>query len=77
MVVLAGSNGEKTKLVAGVSRAVTDRVHAGKLINELVSLAGGRGGGRPDMAEGGIPEDSIDACLAQVVAKVRDRLGGS
>ncbi len=77
VVVLAGSNGEKTKLVAGVSRAVTDRVHAGKLINELVSLAGGRGGGRPDMAEGGIPEDSIDACLAQVAAKVRDHLGGS
>jgi alanyl-tRNA synthetase len=75
VVVLAGSNGEKTKLIAGVSRDLTDRVHAGKLISELVHLAGGRGGGRPDMAEGGIPEDGIDTCLAQVVAKVKHRLG--
>jgi alanyl-tRNA synthetase len=77
VVVLAGSNGEKTKLVAGVSRDLTNRVHAGKLISELVSLAGGRGGGRPDMAEGGIPEDGIETCLAQVVAKVKARLGDS
>ena len=72
VVVLAGSNGKKTKLVAGVSRSLTNRIHAGKLINELVSVTGGRGGGRPDMAEGGIPEDRIDACLALVIDKVRE-----
>jgi alanyl-tRNA synthetase len=76
VVVLGSGNGEKSKLVAGVSRGVIDRVHAGKLINTLAGLAGGRGGGRPDMAEGGIPEDKIDFCLDQVTKIVRSLIEG-
>ena len=71
VVVLAGTTDDKAKLVVGVSSNVTARVHAGKLINDLVGLAGGRGGGRADMAEGGIPADSVEACLGEVVNKVR------
>ncbi len=77
VVVLGSRNGDKSKLIAGVSRGATARVHAGKLINDLVSLAGGRGGGRPDMAEGGVPEDKIESCLARVADKVRAHIGGS
>jgi alanyl-tRNA synthetase len=77
VVVLGSRNGDKSKLIAGVSRGVTAKVHAGKLINDLVSLAGGRGGGRPDMAEGGVPEDQIESCLARVADKVRAHISGS
>jgi len=77
VVVLGSRNGDKSKLIAGVSRGATARVHAGKLINDLVSLAGGRGGGRPDMAEGGVPEDKIESCLSRVADKVRAHISGS
>ena len=74
VIVVASTSEGKAKLFAGVSRSVTDKIHAGKLINELVQLAGGRGGGRPDMAEGGIPADAVDRCLSEVTKKVRDYL---
>ncbi len=77
VVVLGSRNGDKSKLIAGVSRGATAKVHAGKLINDLVSLAGGRGGGRPDMAEGGVPEDQIESCLARVTDKVKAHISGS
>ena len=76
VIVLGSGNGDKSRLVAGVSRGVTDRVHAGKLINTVVSMAGGRGGGRPDMAEGGIPEDKVDFCLQQAIDTIRSQIGG-
>jgi alanyl-tRNA synthetase len=77
VVVLGSGNGEKSKLIAGVSGGIKGRIHAGNLIRELVAFAGGRGGGRPDMAEGGIPEDKVDLCLARVADGVRDQLKGA
>ena len=44
------------------------------MIDDLVSAAGGRGGGRPDMAEGGIPPSAVDQCLNEVPRKVKSYL---
>jgi alanyl-tRNA synthetase len=52
-IVLAAVDGEKVALVAGVSKSLTDRLHAGQLLNHVASKVGGKGGGRPDMAQGG------------------------
>jgi alanyl-tRNA synthetase len=46
-------DGEKVALIAGVTKDLTAKVHAGKLIQTLAQKVGGKGGGRPDLAEGG------------------------
>ena len=56
MVVLGGSHKGKAALLVMVSKDLTDRVHAGKIVGELAKLIGGRGGGRPDMAQAGGPD---------------------
>ncbi|MEX0603068.1 alanine--tRNA ligase [Marinobacter sp.] len=53
VVVLASVEDGKITLVAGVSKSVTGRVKAGDLMKHLTSLVDGKGGGRPDMAQGG------------------------
>ncbi len=57
----------KVNLVAAVTKDLTKRVQAGKLVQEVAAAVGGRGGGRPDLAQGGGPEpDKLDAALARV-----------
>ncbi|MYJ02839.1 MAG: hypothetical protein F4061_00530, partial [Acidobacteria bacterium] len=46
-------NDGKAALTVAITRDLTDRVHAGKLINALAPIVGGRGGGRPDFAQAG------------------------
>lgn len=53
VVVLASVNGDKVSLIAGVTKDLTDSVHAGKLVNYVAEQVGGKGGGRPDMARAG------------------------
>ncbi len=53
VVVLGMPDGEKVALIAGVTKDLTSKVHAGKLIQALAKLVGGSGGGRPDLAEAG------------------------
>ncbi|MDN6318215.1 MAG: alanine--tRNA ligase [Marinobacter sp.] len=53
VVVLASVEAGKVTLVAGVSKSVTGRIKAGDLMKHLASLVDGKGGGRPDMAQGG------------------------
>jgi len=53
VVVLGQRQDGKVALIAGVTKDLTARVHAGKLIQTLAQKVGGRGGGRPDLAEGG------------------------
>ena len=67
-VVCLGSAVEgKVALVAAVTRDLTKRFPAGKLIQEVAQLAGGRGGGRPDLAQAGAPDASkLDAALGAV-----------
>ena len=67
-IVLAAVNGEKISLVAGVSKDATDRVKAGDLVNSVASQVGGKGGGRPDMAQaGGDQPENLPAALKSVV----------
>ncbi|MBW2732038.1 MAG: alanine--tRNA ligase, partial [Deltaproteobacteria bacterium] len=58
VVVLAGEHGDKATLMVMVSKDLTDRVHAGKLVKKLAEVVGGRGGGRADMAQAGGPDVS-------------------
>ena len=76
LVVLGSVDGEKVSLVAGVSKDLTDRVQAGPLINFVAGQVGGKGGGRPDMAQAGGNEPSnLEPALASVEGWVRERLG--
>jgi len=77
VVVLGTATGEgKVSLVAGVTRAETDRFKAGDLVGHVATQVDGKGGGRPDMAmAGGQSPDKLDAALASVEAWVRERVG--
>ena len=52
-ILLAAVEGDKISLVAGVSKDATDRIRAGDIMKEFAGRHGGKGGGRPDMAQGG------------------------
>ena len=78
LVVLGSVDGEKVSLVAGVSRDLTDRLQAGPLVNFVAAQVGGKGGGRPDMAQaGGNDPSKLDPALDSVAAWVRERIGAS
>ena len=71
VVVLAGSDRGAVSLVAAVSPDLTSRIQAGKLIQHIAPLVGGKGGGRPDNARGGGREPSkIEDALAQARALI-------
>ncbi|MBA4502774.1 alanine--tRNA ligase [Marinobacterium marinum] len=53
IVVLMTAQGEKVSVIAGVTKDLTGQVKAGDLVRELAARLGGKGGGRPDMAQGG------------------------
>jgi len=77
VVVLATVDGGKVRLVAGVTRDLTDRLQAGELVNFVANRVGGRGGGRPDMAQaGGEDPAALPEALASVRAWVAERLQG-
>ncbi len=65
----------KVSLIAGVSKDVTDRVKAGELIGMVAQQVGGKGGGRPDMAQaGGTDAAALPAALASVKGWVSAKL---
>lgn len=67
VVVLAVVNGDKVSLVAGVTKNLTDKYQAGKILNHVALQVGGKGGGRPDMAQGGGTQpENIELALASV-----------
>lgn len=67
IIVLATVVEGKVSLIAGVSKDVTDRVKAGELIGMVAQQVGGKGGGRPDMAQaGGTDAAALPAALASV-----------
>ena len=74
-VVLAAVDGGKVRLVAGVTSDLTDRVKAGELVNAVARQVGGKGGGRPDMAQaGGSEPDGLPAAMKSVPDWVRQQL---
>jgi alanyl-tRNA synthetase len=76
VVVLAGASDGKAALVAGVSGAATGRVKAGELLAHVAAQVNGKGGGRPDMAQGGGEDNAaLPVALAGVRNWVAARLG--
>jgi alanyl-tRNA synthetase len=75
-VIVLGAVAEgKVTLIAGVTADLTTRVKAGELVNFVAAQVGGKGGGRPDMAQaGGTEPAQLPAALAAVTAWVADRL---
>ncbi|MGI4830515.1 MAG: alanine--tRNA ligase [Janthinobacterium lividum] len=77
VVVLGAATPEgKVSLIAGVTRDLTGRVQAGKVVGQIAARVGGKGGGRPDLAEaGGNDAGALDAALAATPGVVGDLLG--
>ena len=69
VVVLGRKDDGKVSIIVRVSNDLTDKIKAGNVIKEIVPIVGGRGGGKPDMAEGGgtMPEKLIEAIDASYV----------
>jgi alanyl-tRNA synthetase len=75
IIVLGTVSEGKVGLIVGVTKDLTDRFHAGDLVNHIASQVGGKGGGRPDMARaGGSDPDSLPAALASVEQFARNLL---
>ncbi|MCW9031422.1 MAG: alanine--tRNA ligase, partial [Gammaproteobacteria bacterium] len=71
-IVLAAVNGEKVSLVAGVSKDAISKIKAGDLVNSVAIQIGGKGGGRPDMAQaGGDQPENLPAALKGVADWVK------
>ena len=76
VILLAEVNGEKVQLVAGVTKDYTDKFHAGQLVNHVASQIGGKGGGRPDMAQaGGDDPTALVKALGTVETWLRQQVG--
>jgi alanyl-tRNA synthetase len=76
-IVLASSEAGKVTLIAGVTSDLTAKVKAGELVNFVAQQVGGKGGGRPDMAQaGGTEPAKLPEALQSVSGWVRERVGG-
>jgi alanyl-tRNA synthetase len=76
VVVLGAANEGKVTLIVGVTKDLTGRVQAGKIVAALAPLVGGKGGGRPDLAEaGGADAGALDGALAKAAEVVGGMLG--
>lgn len=76
VAVLGGVIKGKVALLAIVSKDLTGKIKAGEIVNRVASLVGGKGGGRPDMAQaGGTMTDKLPEAVAQVEAIVEELLG--
>ncbi len=75
VVVLASVEEEKVVLIAGVTKELSKQLPAGELVKEISSLVGGKGGGRPDMAQGGGPNvHELEKSLEKVQKWVEGKL---
>ncbi len=75
VVALGTTYDNKVALIVGVTKDLTPKVHAGKIIGPLAKRVGGSGGGRPDMAEGGGENPSaLDQALSEVYSAVQQML---
>ncbi|MCS6126587.1 alanine--tRNA ligase [Shewanella baltica] len=75
IIVLGTTQEGKVNLIAGVSNDLIGKVKAGELVAMVAAQVGGKGGGRPDMAQaGGSQPENLDAALAQVLPWITERL---
>jgi alanyl-tRNA synthetase len=76
IVVLGSTAGAKVMLIAVVTKDLTDRYHAGNIVTQVAAVVGGRGGGRPDMAQaGGNQPQKLDQALEKAY-EVVGQIGG-
>jgi alanyl-tRNA synthetase len=76
VVLGAASEDGKVSLICGVTKDLTGKVHAGKVVGALAALVGGKGGGRPDLAEaGGSDAGALDGALAKAAEVVGGSIG--
>ena len=75
-VVLSSLTEDKITFVAMAAKSALDKgIHAGKIIKEITAVAGGSGGGKPDMAQGGGKDASkIDEALSKAEAIIKEQL---
>jgi alanyl-tRNA synthetase len=74
VILLAAVSDGKVSLIAGVTADATAKVKAGELVNFVAQQVGGKGGGRPDMAQaGGTQPEHLPAALASVLAWVQGK----
>jgi alanyl-tRNA synthetase len=77
VILLGAVTDGKVSLVSAVTKDLTGRVHAGKLVQEVAKAVGGGGGGRPDLAQaGGKNPAELDRALAGVYDLVARAAGG-
>jgi alanyl-tRNA synthetase len=75
VIVFAAAEDSNVAIISAVTKDLTAKVHAGKLAGGLAQAVGGKGGGRPDMAEaGGKDASKLDAALAQIYSSVEAML---
>ena len=75
VVVLASVEDSTVSIVSAVTKDLTSKVHAGKLASALAQAVGGKGGGRPDMAEGGGKDPAaLPAALNRIYAEIESKL---
>lgn len=75
IVLLGSASGDKVSLIAGVTADLTGKVKAGELVNFVATQVGGKGGGRPDMAQaGGTQPGNLPAAVDSVLGWVEGKL---
>ena len=75
VVVLASAEESSVAIVSAVTKDLTTKVHAGKLAGSLAQALGGKGGGRPDMAEaGGKDVSALPAALERIYSEIEKML---
>jgi alanyl-tRNA synthetase len=76
VVVLGSASNGNVSLIVGVTKDLTSRIQAGKIIGPVARKVGGKGGGRPDLAEaGGKDAAALDAALVEAYSVVESLLG--
>ncbi|MGA1228733.1 MAG: alanine--tRNA ligase, partial [Burkholderiaceae bacterium] len=77
-IVLASVEGEKVTIIAGVTPDLTAKIKAGDLVNHVASQVGGKGGGRPDMAQGGGTQPAaLPGALESLRSYAKSQLGAA
>jgi len=76
VVVLGSASDGNVSLIVGVTKDLTSRIQAGKVIGPVAQKVGGKGGGRPDLAEaGGKDAEALDSALSEAYSVVESLLG--
>jgi len=75
VILIASANGDQASMLAMVTKDLTEKVKAGEILKQVAQLCNGRGGGKPDMAQGGTKElDKLDKAIEAVYEIVKKSL---